>query len=243
MRASQGLLSVAIVLGLAACQPAQQPPADAVDPAAGNTDAPPATAATTDARTYAFRCGDLAVRATYRGDDAATVVAGERTFAMSSQPAASGAKYGDGEGNVFWTKGATEGILTLKGEADRSCTGAGEEGATVPPPAAAAGTAFRATGNEPGWLAVVADGATPHLRVETDYGQRTFEIATPTQGKDGWSGKAADGTDIKLTFQRTVCQDDMSGQAFGATAMLTVGARQYHGCGDFAGAPALAARP
>ena len=56
-------------------------------------------------------------------------------------------------------------------------------------------------------------------------------------------GKAADGTDIKVSFQRTVCQDDMSGQAFGATAMLTVGARQYHGCGDFAGAPALAAKP
>ncbi|WP_411850862.1 MliC family protein [Stenotrophomonas sp. LGBM10] len=243
MRASQGLLSLAIVLTLAACQPAPQAPADPADAAAGGTDAPPTTTGSADTRVYAFQCGDIAVQATYRGQESATVVAGERTFAMSSQPAASGAKYGDGEGNVFWTKGTTEGILTLKGEADRSCTGAGEEGATVPPPAAAAGTAFRATGNEPGWLAVVADGATPHLRVETDYGQRTFEIATPTQGKDGWSGKAADGTDIKLTFQRTVCQDDMSGHAFGATAMLTVGARQYHGCGDFAGAPALAARP
>jgi len=244
MRAPQGLLSVAIVLGLAACQPAQQTPAGTVDPAAGSTDAPPAATATTDARTYAFQCGDLAVRATYRGEDAATVVAGERTFAMSSQPAAAGAKYGDGEGNVFWTKGTTEGVLSLKGEADRNCTGpGGEDAVPAPPSTAATGMVFRATGNEPGWLAVVADGASPHLRVETDYGQRTFEIATPTQGRDGWSGKAADGTDIKLTFQRTVCQDDMSGQAFGATAMLTVGARQYHGCGDFAGAPSLAARP
>ncbi len=76
-----------------------------------------------------------------------------------------------------------------------------------------------------------------------DYGERTLEVASPTQGRDGWSGTAADGTPVKLTFQRTVCQDDMSGQAFGATAMLTVGARQYHGCGDFAGAPSLAAKP
>ena len=109
--------------------------------------------------------------------------------------------------------------------------------------AGAASAGFRATGNEPGWLAEFTPGAAPRLRVDTDYGQRRFEIAAPTQGKDGWSGKAADGTEIKLTFQRTVCQDDMSGQAFGATARLTVGARQYHGCGDFAGAPALAARP
>ena len=45
--------------------------------------------------------------------------------------------------------------------------------------------------------------------------------------------KAADGTDIKLSFQRTTCQDDMSGEAFEAKAMLTVGTRQYHGCGNF----------
>ncbi|MCC7633431.1 hypothetical protein IEN52_04735 [Stenotrophomonas rhizophila] len=121
-------------------------------------------------------------------------------------------------------------------------TDAGAQGAAVPA-ADAASSGFRATGNEPGWLAEFTPGAAPRLRVETGYGERTFEIAAPTQGKDGWSGKAADGTEIKLTFQRTVCQDDMSGQAFGATVRLTVGARQYHGCGDFVGAPALAARP
>ena len=43
----------------------------------------------------------------------------------------------------------------------------------------------------------------------------------------------SDGTDVKLSFQRTTCQDDMSGEAFEAKAMLTVGTRQYHGCGNF----------
>lgn len=95
---------------------------------------------------------------------------------------------------------------------------------------------FRATGNEPGWLAVVG-GPAPGLQVEVDYGQRRFQVPAPTEGADGWVGKAADGTDIKLSFQRTPCQDDMSGQDFDATAMLTVGTRQYHGCGRFA-APA-----
>ena len=240
MRASPWLLSLAIVTGLSACQPAQP-----VDTAAPASETAPPTAALSDEHSYAFQCGHLAVQATYRGQDSASVVVGERTYPMSSEVSASGAKYGDGQGNTFWTKGTTEGTLSLKGEPDRSCIGSGEEGAAAPAPAAdsTAHADFRATGNEPGWLAEVAAGATPRLRVETDYGQRTFEISTPTQGKDGWSGKAADGTDIKLTFQRTVCQDDMSGQAFGTTAMLTVGARQYHGCGDFAGAPALAAKP
>ncbi|MCF7749777.1 MliC family protein [Bacillus subtilis subsp. subtilis] len=243
MRASPWLLSLAIAAGLSACQPAQ-PPQGGDNGTAGEAPPPPA-AATSDERSYAFLCGDVAVQATYRGQDSASVVVGEHTFAMSSEQAASGARYSDGQGNTFWTKGTTEGTLSLKGEPDRQCTGSGEEGAPVPAPGAdsAAQAGFRATGNEPGWLAEVAAGATPHLRVETDYGQRTLEIAAPTQGKDGWSGTAADGTPVKLSFQRTVCQDDMSGQAFGATAMLTVGARQYHGCGDFAGAPALAAKP
>lgn len=91
-------------------------------------------------------------------------------------------------------------------------------------------TAFRARGNEPGWLAVV-EGDPPALRVEVDYGERRLQVAAPTAGADGWAGKAADGTEVKLTYVRTTCHDDMSGEAFEATAMLTVGARQYHGCG------------
>lgn len=244
MRASPLISSLAIAAALAACQPAQQ--AGGTPPGAspaGNEVAPPAAAPTSDERVYAFQCGDLAVQATYRGQDAATVVAGNRTFAMANEVAASGARYGDGQGNTFWTKGTTEGTLSLKGEPERACTGSGKEGEVVAAAAPVAATAFRATGNEPGWLAQVSAGDAPRLHVETGYGEQTFEVASLTQGKDGWSGKAADGTDIKLSFQRTVCQDTMSGQGFGATVMLTVGARQYHGCGDFAGAPSLAERP
>jgi membrane-bound inhibitor of C-type lysozyme len=244
MRTSPLILSLAMATGLAACQPAQQADSTAPGTAAATGEAPPPAAApTSDERVYAFRCGDLAVQATYRGQDSATVVVGDRTFVMAAEIAASGAKYADEQGNVFWTKGTTEGTLTLKGEPDRACTGSGKEGEVAAAAVADAAPAFRATGNEPGWLAQVGAGPNPQLRVETGYGEQTFEVAAPTQGKDGWSGKAADGTDIKLSFQRTVCQDDMSGQAFGARVMLTVGARQYHGCGDFAGAPSLAARP
>jgi hypothetical protein len=64
--------------------------------------------------------------------------------------------------------------LSLKGEADRECHAVeATEG-----DGSAGNRAFRATGNEPGWLAVV-DGDTPGLQVEVDYGERRFDVAQP----------------------------------------------------------------
>lgn len=225
MRVVPGLLAASLGLALAACQPPSSPAAGG-DAAAPATPQPSAASGGGSQTTY--QCGDLSVRATFNGEDAATVVIGDRTLAMTSERAASGAKYADRQGNSFWTQGSDDGLLSLKGEPDRECHAVqateGDGSAGV--------AAFRATGNEPGWLAVV-DGDTPGLQVEVDYGERRFDVAAPTAGADGWSGKAADGTDVKLSFQRTTCQDDMSGEAFEAKAMLTVGTRQYHGCGNF----------
>ena len=94
-------------------------------------------------------------------------------------------------------------------------------------------TGFRATGNEPGWMAQVTAGASPSLHAEIDYGERKFDISPVSEQVDGWSGKSADGTAILLKFERRACQDSMSGQAFEAAATLTVGDRSYQGCGNF----------
>jgi len=110
---------------------------------------------------------------------------------------------------------------------------AGNGDAAAGRPAGVPAQAFRATGNEPGWLATVDAKAPATLRVEVDYGETKYEIAAPTQGPDGWAGTAADGTPVKLSIQRVACQDDMSGREFEARAMLTVGTRQLHGCGGF----------
>lgn len=228
MRAISSVLAASLGLVLAACQPAQ-PPAASVSPGEPAV-APAVPVAASPGSEIAYRCGDLDVHASFKGEDAATVVIGARTLAMTSERTASGAKYGDGQGNSLWTKGSDQGLLTLKGEADRQCHAVeASEG-----DGSAGDATFRASGNEPGWLAVV-DGDRPGLQVEVDYGERRFEVARPTEGADGWVGKAADGTDIKLSFQRTGCQDDMSGEDFAAKAMLTVGTRQYHGCGNFGG--------
>ena len=89
MRVVPSLLAASLGLVLAACQPAQPP-------AAGGNDAPRATppprAGTEGGSETAYQCGDLSVRATFNGEDAATVVIGERTFAMTSERAASGAR-------------------------------------------------------------------------------------------------------------------------------------------------------
>ena len=103
----------------------------------------------------------------------------------------------------------------------------------TPSSAVSKDTGFRATGNEPGWMAQVTAGASPSLRAEIDYGERKFDISPVSEQADGWTGKSADGTAIVLKFERRACQDSMSGQAFEAAATLTVGDRSYEGCGKF----------
>ena len=103
----------------------------------------------------------------------------------------------------------------------------------TPPGAVSKDTRFRATGNEPGWMAQVTAGTSPSLHAETDYGERKFDISPVSEQADGWTGKSADGTAIVLKFERRACQDSMSGQAFEAAATLTVGDKSYQGCGNF----------
>jgi len=226
MRASLLLLPVAAtLLTIAACQPSAAPDR-AADPVVQ-------TPAAADRHSQQYQCDGVPVHATFTGSDAAEVVVGGTTHAMTLQPAASGARYGDAQGNVFWTRGMSEATLALKGQPERQCTVADPAAGTGDAVAAdTAQRAFRATGNEPGWRAdVAADGAL--LAVDVDYGQTRYEVTQPSAGADGWAGSAADGTPVKLSIQQVPCQDDMSGETFEAKAMLTVGARQLHGCGRF----------
>jgi membrane-bound inhibitor of C-type lysozyme len=72
-----------------------------------------------------YQCGELAVSAVFRGEDRAMLAIGDRKLDLALVPAASGAKYADGQGNEFWTRGPDEAMLTLAGEATRSCRAAG----------------------------------------------------------------------------------------------------------------------
>jgi len=92
---------------------------------------------------------------------------------------------------------------------------------------------FRAQGNEPGWMAEVELGDKPSMHAEVDYGQTRFEIANAIENQTGWSGTAADGTQVALRFERVECIDNMSGEKFEARAVLAALGKEYGGCGRF----------
>ena len=230
MRPSFFLVPTVLVVALAAaCQPQKAPGAST---GAAGAQAPAATGAEQEIQ---YRCGDQTVQATFRGEDSATVVIDGRTYAMTGESAASGARYVDAVGNVLWTKGTDEAVLTLQGGQNRSCSEVGVGGqagadAALGDPAP---SSFRAAGSDSGWLASVNARSRAGLHVEVDHGQTVYEVPAPTQGPDGWAGTATDGTLVKLSIQRAPCQDSASGDMYPARAMLAVGARQLHGCGSF----------
>ena len=121
-----------------------------------------------------------------------------------------------------------------------------ESAAPAPEPAAAApgvepgasdtsgrSSTFRAQGNEPGWMAEVELGDQPSIHAEVDYGETRFEIANAIENQTGWSGTAADGTQVALRFERVECIDNMSGEKFETRAVLAAAGKEYEGCGRF----------
>lgn len=221
------LASAALAVALAACQP-QAPVADtAVD----DTAAVPAPGVTPGERIN-FQCGDLVVGATF--DDAGQNVrvswSGQR-LDLANVTAASGARYADDAGNEFWSRGLDEAQLTLSGQQRRDCVRA--DRSSPWDVAADKGVRFRAIGQEPGWLVEVSDGLDGEaaLTAHLDYGQRLLEATGLASEADGFSGQAADGTQVELTIEERECSDPMSGERFQAGATLTVGGEEYQGCG------------
>jgi putative lipoprotein len=93
------------------------------------------------------------------------------------------------------------------------------------------GVAYRAIGQEPGWVAEVDAGERPPMRVSLDYGRRrlradqTRRFEEPPTRTTGYRG-TADGTSVEL-------RDSMSGEAFETRAELVVNGATYRGCGRF----------
>jgi uncharacterized lipoprotein YbaY/uncharacterized membrane protein len=183
-----------------------------------------------------WQCGDLRVGATF--DNVAqrvTLSYSGRTRSLPLAMSGSGARYADDIGNEFWTKGDS-GTLTLDGE-KHECTLTKQ--ASPWDDARARGIAFRAVGNEPGWMVEVGRGEAPTLHAQLDFGSRKLDIASvqPRAKGDGWTGTSASGTQVELVAERKPCQDD-SGAKFDVTAQLRAGGKTYTGCGAFLDPPA-----
>lgn len=178
-----------------------------------------------------WQCGEARVDAAFAAapTNTVTLTLGSGNLVLPQAQSASGARYADTRGNEFWNKGR-EATLTLAGKPAVNC----RQTDTASPwdAARSRGVAFRAVGNEPGWLVEISESGGTTLHAELDYGQRGVD-ATVSGGDGQWSGKTAEGVDVALSVSRSECQDPMSGQAFPASAQLRVGEQTYSGCGRF----------
>lgn len=123
MRVFPSILVAAIGCSLIACAPAEAPPDERTPPPGDPAEGAVPEAATVAPRVIHYDCEGTPVDATFDGGERATVQVDGMTLAMQTEPAASGAKYIDGTGNVLWTRGAHDALLMRPDQPDRSCTG------------------------------------------------------------------------------------------------------------------------
>ena len=231
------MLSLCLAFALSACKPAGEtgtPPPDipAPSPAPSAQQVEPDAVLIADGQPVNQQCGDLLVSARTQRNGVQLSFSG-REITLPPVQSASGAKYGDGKGNEFWSKGE-ESVLMLDGKNVGNCTRS--ERASPWDEAKSRNVGFRAVGNEPGWFVEVGQGEAPALRAELGYGERELDIANAkplSSAAPGFFGIATDGTNVELRIQREICNDGMSGEAFEASAELVVGDKSYKGCGAY----------
>jgi len=98
-----------------------------------------------------------------------------------------------------------------------------------------AGYLYRATGNEPGWILLLA---ADHAVWETDYGQTRHEIDKLEREIDGrvqiYRGQL-EGNEVEIRVEETACSDDMSGEGFAVRIEIRNAGKTYRGCADRTG--------
>jgi heat shock protein HslJ len=146
---------------------------------------------------------------------------GVEQFSMRQTRSASGVRYeaaGD-PATVLHTKGSNA-LVSVRGEALAECTMASEPAQP-----------FRATGNEPPWLATI-DG--DKLTLVTEYGAQTRSMALLDTQQSGTVTRyrASDGElALVMTASSGVCHDSMSGMPHPYSVDLASAQGVLRGCG------------
>ncbi len=149
---------------------------------------------------------------------------------LAHVPAASGARY-EGDGVTVWTH-EREAMLEVDDEDYSPC--AMDWQASVWEDAKLRGVAFRAVGNEPGWLLEITNGE--RIRLLLDYGQRELVVPDPGYETDQERRRTlyhaiTDSTDVIVTIEGRPCADTMSDETFESTVTVDVDGRILRGCG------------
>ena len=175
---------------------------------------------------YAYDCGGLQVVVEPR-EEAMTVYLPDGALLLPQVRAASGARYAEGDAG-FWGKGINTATLTLGGE-DVPCRL--DRQRTPWEAARLRGVAFRAVGQEPGWLIEIGPD---EIEIQYDYGQSRvvapFRGEGPRPGDDVWAF-TSEAEGLAVSLAPTACTDPMSGAEFPWTARVILGDRQLAGCG------------
>jgi putative lipoprotein len=145
-------------------------------------------------------------------------------------PSASGTKYADSS-IEFWTKGSA-GTFGHQPAAPVKCTEI--RARSLVEDARARGVAFRARGNEPGWIVEI--GPQERIVFETQYGNERHEFAAARAtgeltGRGLRYAAEEDGQPIEVVVRSETCQDDMSGESFDLSVVVTYAGSTLRGCG------------
>lgn len=93
------------------------------------------------------------------------------------------------------------------------------------------GVAFRAIGQEPGWLLEITNGE--EILVVTNYGQakESYAYVEPQEDKAARKTVFQIDADTRVLIEGKPCTDSMSGESFEVTVTVTLGTETLKGCG------------
>ena len=93
------------------------------------------------------------------------------------------------------------------------------------------GVAFRAVGQEPGWLLEITNGK--EILIVTDYGQnkKAYPYVEPQEDKAASKTVFQIDADTSVLIEGKACSDSMSGESFQTTVTVTASGQTLKGCG------------
>jgi putative lipoprotein len=93
------------------------------------------------------------------------------------------------------------------------------------------GVAFRAIGQEPGWLLEITNGE--EILLVTDYGKnkKTYPYVEPREDQATHKTVFQVNDNTSVLIEGKACSDSMSGESFEVTVTVTQGEKTLKGCG------------
>ncbi len=183
--------------------------------------------------TYAYDCDDgtevVAHFDNRSGRDEVVLFLPGRTVRLPAVPAASGARYGDGE-TSWWGKGIDEARLEIAGAGPCRCRL--NRARTKWEDAKLRGVDYRALGNEPGWVLEIGPAG---LLFVTDYGETRllFPVVDPeidAAARASTWRTATGAHELEVTIVGEPCVDD-GDVAYASRVEVVLDGRSHTGCG------------